>query len=89
MTQNAFNFAHDVVLNPRDSHVTEPTEVKRLSTQNQRILERLLRGPCTNVELAKLSLKYTSRVSDLRKAGFSIIADRKARGLTIYRLEER
>lgn len=88
MTQPGFKFAQDVLL-PRDSHVAEPSEVVRLSGQNQAILERLRRGPCTNVELAKLSLKYTSRISDLRAAGFTITADRKPKGLTIYTLEER
>ena len=88
MTQSAFNFARDEVLIPRDTHVVEPEEVKRLTGQNAAIYARLRRGPATNVELAKMSLKYTSRLSDIRqKAGVTIIADRKSRGLTIYRLE--
>lgn len=88
MTQANFmdQFRRDVVL-PTDSHVSEPGEVHRLAGQNERILARLRSGPCTNVELAKLSLKYTSRVSDLRAAGFTIVAERKSRGLTVYSLK--
>lgn len=82
MEQSGFLFA-------RDSHVTEPSELRRLSGQNLRILERLQRGPATNRELAAISLKYTSRVSDLRAAGYDVQADRKAGGLTVYRLGER
>lgn len=81
-----FNFAADEVL-PRDTHVTEPAEVNRLSTQNARILDRLKRGPATNYELAKLSLKYTSRLSDLRKAGYVVTCVRHTGGGATYTLE--
>jgi hypothetical protein len=77
----------DVYIAPVDSHVTEPSECRRLSTQNATILARLQRGPCTNRELAGLSLKYTSRISDLRAAGHVITVKRHPRGLTIYSLE--
>lgn len=47
-------------------------ESKRLSKQCQAILARLRQGRSTNRELSELSLKYTSRISDLRKAGYQI-----------------
>lgn len=59
---------------------------KRLSNQCQRILERLQKGPATNVELAAISLKYTSRISDLRKLGHVIECKRLGGGLTRYTL---
>ena len=49
-----------------DSHVTDAPEQARLSGQSARILARLEQGPATNRELAEISLKYTSRVSDVR-----------------------
>jgi hypothetical protein len=86
MSQPTFTFAQDEIL-PRDSHVTEPTEIKRLATQNEQILARLKRGPATNVDLAKISLKYTSRISDLREAGHNIPPPERVKGgVTIYRL---
>lgn len=61
----------------------------RLGKQCAAILERLMRGPATNRELAELSLKYTGRISDLRKSGYTIILDRHdtATGFATYRLE--
>jgi hypothetical protein len=87
MTQPRMNFAEDVIL-PRDTHVTEAPEVKRLSTQNAQILARLTRGPATNKELSGLSLKYTSRISDLRKAGYQVaVTDHdRGSGRTVYAL---
>jgi hypothetical protein len=87
MTQPRFGFAEDVIL-PRDTHVVEPAEVNRLATQNEQILARLKRGPATNVELAGISLKYTSRISDLREAGYAIPPPERVKGgVTIYKLE--
>lgn len=48
----------------------------RLKGQNLAIYERLQRGPATNAELAAISLKYTSRIDDVRKAGIAIDAKR-------------
>lgn len=76
-------------------HTASPTlqgsERRRLSTQNAAILARLQRGTATNRELAGLSLKYTSRLSDLRKAGNIVrVVSRDYRtGLTVYQLEDR
>ena len=58
----------------------------RLSRQCALILERLRQGPATNAELAGTSLKYTSRVSDLRRAGYAIDCERLKDGLTRYTL---
>lgn len=72
---------------PRDPNVTE-TEELRLKGQNLRILERLQEGPASNKELAQISLKYTSRISDLRAKGFIIpppIEDEET-GEAMYRL---
>ena len=72
---------------PRDTHV-EKEERPRLTGQNQAILERLRRGPATNFELAEISLKYTSRISDVRAAGYTVVVvDRdRATGRTMYEL---
>jgi len=66
---------------PRESRL-------RLNSQAQRILELLRQGPATNHELADISLKYTSRVSDLRKAGYVIemVAHDFHTGKTVYEL---
>lgn len=63
-----------------------PSDHKRLSRQCADILAMLRRGSCTNRELAAVSLKYTSRVSDLRDAGYVIECERLDGGLTRYRL---
>jgi hypothetical protein len=41
-----------------------------------------------NGELAKIALKYTSRISDLRKRGKTVTAIRETVGTWRYRLEE-
>jgi hypothetical protein len=87
--QPRFGFAQDeTFIQVADTHVTEPAEVNRLASQNEQILARLKRGPATNVELAGISLKYTSRISDLREAGYAIPPPERVKGgVTIYRLE--
>ena len=74
-------------ITPRDTHLAK-AERPRLAGQNLAILERLQCGPATNRALAKISLKYTSRISDLRAAGYDVrvvSADRKT-GVTVYEL---
>jgi hypothetical protein len=44
----------------------------RLSRQNTAILARLEQGHASNHELAQLSLKYTSRLSEIRQAGYPV-----------------
>jgi hypothetical protein len=63
-------------------------ERPRLSRQCAAILARLEQGPATNRDLAGLSLKYTSRISDLRKAGYQVaVTDRDhGSGRTVYAL---
>lgn len=63
-------------------------EHKRLSRQCEAMLARLKEGPTSNGELARFSLKYTSRLSDLRAAGYDIrILSRNTKsGVTVYRL---
>lgn len=70
--------------------VQAPVERRRLSRQCDAILDRLRDGPATNVELAGFALKYTSRISDLRRAGFAIDCERRdaVTGLTWYRLRD-
>jgi hypothetical protein len=84
-------FANDIGQTPnfqaRDPNVME-ADKPRLSSQNSAILERLKRGPATNDELIRLSRKYTSRISDLREAGFKINCKRGVGGLNTYTLEQ-
>ena len=72
-------------IEPCDPNVVA-VDQPRLRGQNGLILERLRRGPATNDELARISRKYTSRVSDIRKAGYEVTCERKSGGLTVYRL---
>lgn len=68
------------------AHHLNAADVSRLSAQCAEILRRLAQGPATNRELATVALKYTSRVSDLREAGWDIACDRLDGGLTRYQL---
>jgi len=61
----------------------------RRGTQVHKILERLRRGPATNVELAELAIKYSGRVSDLRALGYNIqCVNQNEHGVTTYVLVE-
>lgn len=60
----------------------------KMSAQCAVILAQLRQGPATSLELSKLSLKYTSRISDLRKSGHKIKALRDTLGNWTYVLEE-
>lgn len=76
-------------LTPRDRKVST-SEAPRLVGQNLQILELLKQGPVTNTELVKIALKYTSRLSDLRAAGYVIECIReKSSGISIYRLVQK
>lgn len=66
-----------------------PQDKARLSHQCALILARLEQGTASNVELAHLSLKYTSRISDLRDAGYSIDCVRGKNGVNVYVLVPR
>lgn len=69
--------------------IPEP-ERARLSLQAQKILGRLKEGRATNYQLAVIALKYTSRLSDLRRAGYDVrIVERDtATGITVYELRD-
>ena len=58
----------------------------RLSRQCEAILALLRQQSRTNRELADVALKYTSRLSDLRAAGYVIDCERIGEGLTRYTL---
>lgn len=79
MTQRTLDFC-----DYRIPHQDRP----RLAGQCAKILERLKQGPATNYELSAISLKYTSRVSDLRNSGFVVVCRRGEGGTTVYRLLE-
>ena len=74
---------------PFDESKVEATKEdwERFHTQTELIIEKLRRGPATNVELAELSLKYTSRISDARKRGYKIKCKRLGGGITRYELD--
>jgi len=69
-----------------DTHVVEPTEIRRLSQQCVAILKRLQAGPASNAELALIALKYTSRISDLRAAGYDVKVLARSGGTVQYGL---
>lgn len=61
----------------------------RLSKQCAAIIARLRLGSATNRELSEIALKYTSRVSDCRDAGYNIPEpENLGGGLTRYSLVE-
>jgi hypothetical protein len=59
---------------------------RRLSGQNKKILDRLKEGPVRLRELMSIAAKYTSRISDLRKAGCVIECQPQPDGNSIYTL---
>lgn len=65
-------------------------EKQRLANQCDRILARLRQGQVSNHDLAKIALKYSSRISELRKQGYVIRVcwrDYKS-GIALYELVE-
>lgn len=59
-------------------------EINRRKSQTQRILDRIRRGHCTNVDLARIGTRYTERVRELRKEGHKILAVYERPGLWRY-----
>jgi hypothetical protein len=57
-------------------------------TQKYRLLERLRKGPINNSEIVRYYniLNYTGRISEMRQAGFNILASTIKRGLVMYQL---
>ena len=70
----------------RDSFVTAPAEVRRLSAESAKVLARLEQGPVTRRELNGLTINPTARISDLRQAGYQVICDEQPSGASVYRL---
>ena len=85
----SFDFASDPPMKAGPT-TAPPAERRRLSGQCMDMLKLLRRGRVTNTALSKISLKYTGRISDLRKAGYDIrCVDRdRASGLSWYELHE-
>lgn len=75
---------------PATSHAAaaEVTDSGRRGGQCAAILAALRAGPKTNAELAAISMKYTSRLSDIRKSGHTIRATPLGDGVWLYRLVE-
>lgn len=69
-------------------HLDLQAERARLSAQCSRILGRLQYGRVTNRELSEIALKYTNRVSEIRRAGHDVrlVSRDYATGLTYYAL---
>jgi len=89
MIQTSFLDLPNIDVPPTDKRLAAE-EKPRLCGQNGAILARLRQGPATNDELSRLARKYTSRISDLRQAGYDVRViehDRKS-GLSLYRLFE-
>ena len=64
-----------------------PHQQPATDIQCEKILALLKTGPQTSATLAKIALKYTSRISDLRDAGHAILATRiEGSGLWRYTL---
>ena len=80
------------IITARDPTVTAE-EAPRLSRQCLAILDRLREGPATNRELATISLKYTGRLSEVRRYlhfhGDDVVVVRRdyRSGLTLYALK--
>lgn len=73
---------------PKPSEIA--AEKRRLAGQCLKIYQRLQQGPATNDELSAISRKYTSRISDIRQAGYPIdvLSRDYETGLTYYQLRE-
>lgn len=67
----------------------KPDARRRLSGQNRKILELLSEGPVRLRDLVLIASKYTGRISDLRKAGCTIVCQEQPDGNSIYTLIHR
>lgn len=70
-----------------------PEDEDRLHAQAHTILERLKRGPISNVNMADISMQYNARVFELRRMlepkGFTVsIIQKQADGVNIYGIVE-
>ena len=68
-----------------DTNVAQAAK-KRLSGQNRKILDLLMQGQATGRQIQAIGMKYTSRISDLRKAGCVIDCLERPDGNSLYTL---
>ena len=74
-----------ILCGPRAS---DQAEQARRTSGAIRILGRLLKGPATNVELARLALRYGARIKDLRDRGHDIPEPKQvSRGVFLYEVK--
>lgn len=64
-----------------------PPPAEQRETEKAAILDELRRGPTTNHTLAEVSIGYRQRISDLRKAGYTIVNRRLAGRVSLYELK--
>ncbi|MCE5277177.1 MAG: hypothetical protein ABFD92_16740 [Planctomycetaceae bacterium] len=96
VTRTRFGETYHVPVEPGvvqiEPHVADAADKARLTDQNARVLERLRQGPATGVELAAISLKYTSRVSEVRaylaRCGMTVVCRRHQGGQSVYLIEK-
>ena len=89
MTQARLDWMRQDEILPRDSHVTKPKEITRLTGQNLAVLNRLRKGTATRRQLGEIALNVTARISDvrayLRPRGESAeVIEEHENGLTVY-----
>ncbi len=81
----------NIAIKPRDPSVTNPRDQRRLSGQCVKMIRLLqTRNRVPNRDLARIALKYTSRISDIRGAGYTVVCtpDPAHDGLTWYSLRD-
>lgn len=63
---------------------------QRVNPQCQAILDLLRKGRASNYDLARVALKYSSRITDLRHAGYDVrcVEHDHATGVAWYELKE-
>ena len=89
--QDAFDFVPPLLDMRTISPTGAPTAAApRLSAQSAAILSLLRERPRSNAELSRVALKYTSRISDIRAAGYRVEAfnQNHVTGEAWYRLVE-
>lgn len=64
-----------------------PAEAERRESAKTRVLDRLLKGPASNVELNAICYRYGARLKELRDQGYNIITESVSRGEYRYILQ--
>jgi len=91
---NLFNMTTDqrgrARIEPSDNALTG-SGTDRLAGQNAKILAMLRCGPVKNIDMITVSLKYTSRISEVRSYlkgfGETIVCRDLGKGITEYSIE--